>query len=500
MYSFIFSEKAVVFQTFCRLFFFKDSIFFEKRNFFRGKAPFIFDSKRFIADCSNTLQSGITNTFDPAELNNLARKSGFLLRKSKLKPGEFIDTLIFSELDHSQLSLQECCNDLAQQHRKSISKVGLHKRFNQRSLDFLKLVFSSQMASKLAINQTRNWAPFSKVIIADSCKFSMPEQYAEDYPGYGGFGNKTQSAIMNLQYAYDLKQGNWEALEFTKAIENDQSHTKKTLDRINRGELHIRDLGFVSIEYQARVISEQAFFLNRLHPQWKPVECNTGKRIDWVSLYKHLQYLKGDHFETMVTIGKGENVFNCRLIAVPVPEQVWAGRIREAGKKLKSMGSSLTDEYKVRCRFNVFITNAEEKELKAADIIKLYRLRWQIELMFKNWKSLLDVHKVKAVKKERLECQLVAKFIWILINWKIFWHVDTYIRKNSPGYACSTWKFFKQARQYSHALRKVAAANMDFKDWCEIFLCPIIRHLVIEHKKGKEPAFRIVNNIFNSLG
>lgn len=374
--------------------------------------------------------------------------------------------------------------------------MGLHKRFNQKSLDFLKLVFASQMESKLTINQGRNWAPFSKVIVADSCKFSMSEQYTQDYPGYGSFGNKTQSAIMNLQYSYDLKQGNWEALEFTKAIENDRYHTKKTIDRIVQSELHIRDLGFVTMEYLARIVSEKAFFLNRLNTQWKPFEFSTGKLIDWVALYKKMQNGVNSHFETTVTIGKEKNTLKCRLIAVAMHEQVWAERIREAEKKLKSMGSALTDEYKIRCRFNVFITNVEEKDLKAADVIQLYRLRWQIELMFKNWKSLLDVHKVKAVKKERMECQLIAKFIWILLNWKVFWHIDVYIQKNSPGYACSNWKFFKQARKYNHALRKVAAATMDFSDWCEIFLCPIIKYLVIEPKNGKKPGYRIVNDIF----
>jgi len=30
---------------------------------------------------------------------------------------------------------------------------------------------------------------------------------------------------------------------------------------------------------------------------------------------------------------------------------------------------------------------------------------------------------------------------------------------------------------------------MAFKDWCEIFIFPIIKHLLIEPKKGKKAAF-----------
>ena len=403
---------------------------------------------------------------------------------------------MFSEHDHSQLSLQDCCNDLAQQHRKSFSKVALHKRFNENSLNFLKSVLAEQMTCRLNLGYpVDRWQPFNRVLVADSCKFSLPEQYTEAYPGYGSFG-KT-SGMMNIQYSFDLKHGDWENMELTKATQNDQSHSKKTLGRICKGDLHIRDLGFVTQEYLGKIVREEAFFLNRLNPKWKPVQCSTGKQIDWTTRYKAMQHNTNSHFETMVTIGTGKDAFCCRLIAVTVPDQVYNERIRKAQKQAKSHGLCLSDEYKERCRFSIFITNVDEKILKATDVIQLYRLRWQIELIFKNWKSLLSIHRVKAVKKERFECQLIAKFIWILLNWKIFRCIDAFVQKNSPGYACSSWKFFKQARQYNHALRKVVANIIGFKDWCEIFICPIIKNLLIEPKKGKIPAFDIVNGIFN---
>jgi hypothetical protein len=411
-------------------------------------------------------------------------------RKSKLKPEEFIDTLMFSSFDHGQLSLQECCNDLAYWHQKALSKVALHKRFNPRSLDFLKSVLAEQMASKM--NPEHCWQPFTRVIISDSCKFSLPEQYKEDYPGYGNFA----SAILNMQYAFDLKHGDWENLEFTKVTQNDQGHSKKTLHLIQNGDLHIRDLGFVTMSYLGKVVSEKAFFLNRLPPQWKPLQCSAGKAIDWTALYKKMQCNSGNHFETMISIGTGKDALDCRLIAATVPEQVWAERIRKAQQRAKSMGVTLSDEYKTRCRFSVFITNVDQETLRAMDIIQLYRLRWQIELMFKTWKSLIGIHRVKAVKKERLECQLLAKFIWILLNWKIFKCIDNFIQKNSPGYACSIWKFFKYALQCRYALRKVIAGSMDFKDWCQILILPIIETLLVEPKKDKKPSYMIAHDIF----
>jgi len=416
-----------------------------------------------------------------------------LQRTSKLKPEEFIDTLLFSDLDHHQLSLQNCCDDLAQQHQKSLSKVAFHKRFNSRSFDFLKSVLAEQMSSKLAVAVENSWQPFSKVIIADSCKFALPQKFEKDYPAHSG--NHAKS-LMNIQYSFDIKHGNWEVLELAKATENDLAYSKRTLDQICGGELYIRDLGYVSHAYLMKIAQEKAFFVNRLHPTWNPVVCDTGKAINWISLYEKLSQTRSPHLEMMVTIGTGQSAFNCRLIAATVPEEVWAERIRKAQIRAKSVGYQLTDEYKQRCRFSLYLTNTSEEILETANIVQLYRLRWQIELVFKTWKSLLNVHKVKAVKKERFECHLIAKFIWILINWKAFRCVDAFIRKESSNYACSMWKFFKQAKKYSGALRLTIIGELPFKDWCKGFLFNI-KSLLIEPKKGKKAGFVIVNDIFN---
>lgn len=401
--------------------------------------------------------------------------------------------MLFSDLDHHQLSLQNCCDDLAQQHQKSLSKVALHKRFNGRSFDFLKSVLAEQMSSKLGVAGENSWHPFSKVIIADSCKFALPPKFEKDYPAHSG--NHAKS-LMNIQYSFDIKNGNWEVLELAKATENDLAYTKRTLEHIRGGELYIRDLGYVSHAYLIKIVGEKAFFISRLHPLWNPVLCDTGKAINWVSLHEKLQQTRSTHLETKVTIGKGDSAFNCRLIAVAVPEEVWAERIRKAQIRAKSVGYQLTDEYKQRCRFSLYLTNTSEAMLKAAEIGQLYRLRWQIELVFKTWKSLLNIHKVKAVKKDRLECHLIAKFIWILINWKVFRCVDVFIRHHSPDYACSMWKFFKHAKNCSYVLRMVIIGKLQFADWCKVFLLNI-KSLLIEPKKGKKAAFTIVNDIFN---
>jgi hypothetical protein len=428
-------------------------------------------------------------------LEALARKHHFTQRQSKLSACEFVDTLMFSQLDHSQVSLQDCCNDLSQQRQKQYSKVALHKRFNQRSVDFLKGVLAEQLADHPAIDHESLWNPFNRILIGDSCKFSIPEHLGQDYPGFHGC--RPAKAIMNLQYGFDLKNGHWQYLEFTKATENDQRYSAEILDDIQANDLLLRDLGFVTQQYLQTIINKKAYFINRMPPTWSAFQKENGKKINWKSINRKIKKYDLGHMEIEVMIGK-ENI-KSRLVVSVVPLSIYQDRLRKVEKHARSKGVQVSDEYKIRCRLNAFVTNIPKELLAHDNVSKVYRTRWQIELVFKTWKSLLLIHKTKPVKKHRFECQLLAKFIWVLLNWKIFQAISKFILKESPNNNCSLWKFFKQARHHSYSLRMVIAGTLRFEQWCKIYIYPIVRHLLIEPKNEKIPHHQILNKSF-SLG
>ncbi|MBY0594954.1 transposase, partial [Bacillus bingmayongensis] len=63
----------------------------------------------------------------------------------------------------------------------------------------------------------------------------------------------------------------------------------------------------------------------------------------------------------------------------------------------------------------VYMTNIPTEWVPKEKIYDLYSLRWQIELLFKIWKSWFQIHRCKSIKQERLECHLYGQLISILL-------------------------------------------------------------------------------------
>jgi len=129
--------------------------------------------------------------------------------------------------------------------------------------------------------------------------------------------------------------------------------------------------------------------------------------------------------EMNIHVGKKERM-PLRLVISIVPEDVYQKRIREAEKNNKSMGYKTSDDFKARCRFNLFITNVKSDTITAEEILVLYKLRWQIELFFKNWKSICKIDEIQPMKYARFTCILHAKLILIVLNLQIIWNFKRY--------------------------------------------------------------------------
>lgn len=75
----------------------------------------------------------------------------------------------------------------------------------------------------------------------------------------------------------------------------------------------------------------------------------------------------------------------------------------------------MKDKSKRLIDMNVYITNTSLEEVPTNFVYALYSLRWQIEVLFKMWKSFFEIDEYKNNKREHLEYHLYGQLVGILL-------------------------------------------------------------------------------------
>ncbi len=104
-----------------------------------------------------------------------------------------------------------------------------------------------------------------------------------------------------------------------------------------------------------------------------------------------------------------------RVIVHRLTKEQQQKRLRDQAIREKKKGMTYSPRSKRLSDINVYITNASTDIVPMGQVHDLYSLRWQIEILFKTWKSFFYIHHCKKIKRERLECHLYGQLIAILL-------------------------------------------------------------------------------------
>ncbi len=100
-------------------------------------------------------------------------------------------------------------------------------------------------------------------------------------------------------------------------------------------------------------------------------------------------------------------------MAEPVSDKIANERRRKAKKEIK--GHNPSKEVLFFMSWTIFITTIPSKDANFSTILSIYSLRWNIESIFKTWKSYMNFDKVHNVSKKQLIILLTARFIMIVL-------------------------------------------------------------------------------------
>lgn len=355
---------------------------------------------------------------------------------------------------HSQLcSLAQASSSASDVCGLKIAKQSIDSRFTGEAVVFVLDVLKEVLERQLSKVFCADFLPqFNQVCIKDSTKFNVDNRLRDHFKGTGAKPGTTKACVC-IQYEYDLRSGKILDLNVTEGVRNDAIDAAQTKERINKTDLILRDLGYYNLSILTGFAKAGAFFISRLNTSTLIYDLGQTDNLKFTELYAHMKKHKLTSCEKLVLVGKKDQE-ELRLIVAIVPEHVYEERIKKVNEYNKFRGWKTSDDYKARCRFNLFITNVPSENISLQELMLLYRLRWQVELMFKNWKSVCAIHKLQPMKYERFACLLFAKLILIVVNLQIIRNLQGYHFKKKSQ-ILSEYKCFKTLQDSFSILKSI---------------------------------------------
>lgn len=373
--------------------------------------------------------------------NSIARKTGFIKRQRKLSGSDFAQTLVFGWLDNPDSTIEELAQTAATLG-VSITPQGLDKRFTPDAARFLQGILESAVSAIVAAEPVAIpiLQRFNGVFIQDGSTVTLPDTLAAIWSGCGGSSSKNTSSSVKAQIRIDLNTGRL-AGPYLQSGKEHAINSQLQTEPLPKGSLRIADLEFFSLDDFSEMDKEGKYWLSRVKAMCK-VYTLDGKQWDLVSLLEiHCQ----DKMDMQVLLGVKERM-PCRILAVKVPDDVANERRRKMKKAAKDKGTTVSERVLKLADWNVISANIPSKLLALEEGFVLMRTRWQIELIFKLWKSEGKIDEWRSEKPYRILCELYAKLVvmiiqhWILLtSWQypdrsLFKSVKT-IRKHAMSMA-----------------------------------------------------------------
>lgn len=375
-----------------------------------------------------------------------ARGTGFIQRARTLNAYDFLVLMTVGQAGMKHPSLAGMVDAIA----IAMSREAMHVRFTQKAEAYLETCLKYALKQRIdgaSPLQAELLDPFKRVLIFDSSSWDVDPRLADVLPGSGGGAS---AANCKLQASYEYKQGELGLFRIDPGTRPDNAYTTQLPFLLQSGDLALFDQGYFKLETLSQIDKKGAFFLTRFLVKTTLRDGETSAPID---LEDVLYQLPGNTYQFQVIMGGhgGKEEVRCRLICLRVSEQVANERRRRLLKAAKKKGRTPSKTHLALCDWTLLVTNAPEAYLPAEMAWPLYTLRWQIELLFKQLKSVLSIHRSHTKNVSRLKCEIYGKLILAVLINRVHAHINNQLW-NQAHRELSFDKFYKRIQERAFTL------------------------------------------------
>lgn len=339
-----------------------------------------------------------------------AQKVQLIQRRGKVTGANLCQTLVFGWWENPEATLEEL-TQVGRSVGLEITPQGLDQRWTEKTAAYLKQVLEDVVATKIRGHEGElpGMSAFSHVYVEDSSVVTLPKAMAEVWQGLGGKG--TGSAV-KLQTRLDLKQGELDGPHLADGKTHDRAVAHLSHPKVEQGSLHLRDVGYWKLsDWQEAAEQEYSLILRMKASTHFWFEGKAWTAAQWCGA------CKATPFDCSILLGSNDKI-PVRFIGVRASDKVAQERRRKLKRSCQERGQVASLESLALCDWTLIVTNLPVERLSIRDALIWLGVRWQIELLFKLWKSVGKINQSRSKKPWRILCELYAKLIALtLMQW-----------------------------------------------------------------------------------
>jgi hypothetical protein len=334
----------------------------------------------------------VITRFLPDNWRELARSTGALRRARQVPDADVLLRLVFLYAA-SGLSLQHASARAATAGLARISRVALMKRMRSAG-PWLRALAEAVFAEGARRPSLEAVPAGRRLRIVDATHVRVSGSGVADW---------------RLHYVLGLPSLTCDFAEVTDSS-GGETYTRVPVEP---GDIILGDRGYCHREGVAYVLERGGDVVVRLNSNSFPLLSSKGERLDLLATMRSLvEHVPGSW---PVRFEAGGKEYDARLCAVRKSASAAQQAKERLLKTARKKGRTVREETLELAEYIFVLATSGLDGLSAAEILELYRARWQVELGFKRLKSLFDAGSAPNHDAEAVRSWIYAKLLAVLL-------------------------------------------------------------------------------------
>lgn len=344
----------------------------------------------------NFISERLRQLFNESYLNNTAKELGFCRRLRAIQPLPLLTSLVSAMGEASVDSiatLHRSFNGIGMDATLNVAYKPFHNQLRKkefalftqrvtcRAMALLRTQFKQALPAKLS--------QFKDILIQDGSSVVLHPELAEVYPNRFVLPSP---ASVKCHMTMSLLSEQPVSLTLTPDRTSERTYLPKAETLMDT--LLLADAGYMDLDYLANLTRHGGYFLMRagkhLNPNVMQATDAKGKILDKLANKPLKEVLRSKgRKRAVLDLDVAWKHYSCRMVAI------W---------------------HQQDNRYLCWLTNLPRPRFSTEDISKLYRLRWQVELLFKEWKSHNNLKRFSTVQPHLVEGLIWSSLLSLLLK------------------------------------------------------------------------------------